>query len=347
MPHSIRGWASPVARPPAEADPSAPLLRVRDLTIGFHTQDGLVRAVDNVSFEVNDREILGLVGESGSGKTITMLATLGLLIDPNVEISGSVAFRGRELISLPEDHLRQLRGRHIAMIFQDPMSALNPVDTIGWQIEEQILAHLPHTPQSARARAIELLELTGIPDPARAATRYPHQLSGGMRQRAMIAMALSCDPALLIADEATTALDVTVQAQILALLHRLRHQLGSSILMITHDMGVVAEIADRVMVMYAGRIAERGRTPTVFANPAHPYTRGLLGAIPPMEGPRPARLTAIPGTPPRPGSIPPGCAFAPRCAHRADGCERPQPLLRIGPAEVACHRSLALGFAPA
>ncbi len=337
MPPSIRGWAT------AMADGKT-LLRVRNLSIGFRTPDGPVTAVEKLSFDVEEREILGLVGESGSGKTISMLATIGLITDPNAIISGSVEFRGRELIGLSPTDLRRVRGREIAMIFQDPMSAMTPVYTVGWQISEQIRAHLPFSAKAARTRAIELLDLTGIPDPARAYDRYPHQLSGGMRQRAMIAMALSCDPALLIADEPTTALDVTVQAQILALIQRLRHQFGSSIILITHDMGVVAEVADKVMVMYAGRLAERGRVSTIFASPGHPYTRGLLAAIPPMSGPRLRRLPAIPGVPPLPAEIPPGCPFAPRCTHRVEKCAQPQVLVRVGVQEVACHRAQSLGF---
>jgi peptide/nickel transport system ATP-binding protein len=320
------------------------VLRVRDLNIAFRTKNGVTNAVENLSFDVEAREILGLVGESGSGKTLSMLACLGLINDPNAIITGRAEFRGQNLIGMNDRDLQKIRGRHIAMIFQDPMSALHPLYTIGWQIIEQIRTHLPCSAQTARGRAIDLLKLTGIPDPDRAVDRYPHQLSGGMRQRAMIAMALSCNPALLIADEATTALDVTVQAQILALLRQLRHQVDTSIIVITHDMGVVSEITDRVMVMYAGRIAERAQSRSLFANPAHPYTRGLLASIPPLSGPRLSRLPSIPGTPPNPGSIPPGCAFAPRCAYRIESCEKQQNLQNYGARDVACHRVQALGF---
>jgi peptide/nickel transport system ATP-binding protein len=319
-------------------DNATPLFEVRDLCIDFCTQAGPVRAVDRLSFTVNPKEILGLVGESGSGKTISMLASVGLITDPNARITGSITYRGQELLGLPSRELRRLRGRDIAMIFQDPMSAMTPVHTIGWQIVEQIRAHQPLGARSAKSRAIDLLAQMGLPDPHRAFDRYPHQLSGGMRQRAMIAMALSCNPSLLIADEPTTALDVTVQAQILALLEKLRADFGSSIVLITHDMGVVAEIADRVMVLYAGRLAERGPTAAVLAQPRHPYTRGLLAAIPPMEGPRPSRLATIPGAPPPPSAFPSGCRFRPRCSLAITRCETTPELQHIALQEVACHR---------
>jgi peptide/nickel transport system ATP-binding protein len=315
---------------------SEPLLDVRGLCIDFRTPSGLQRAVDGVSFSVRPREIVGLVGESGSGKTLSMLATVGLISDPNAMVTGSVRFAGRELVGLGTRALRPIRGAGIAMVFQDPMSAMTPVHTVGWQIAEQLRAHRPLSRRAARARAIELLDLVGIPDPRTAYGRYPHLLSGGMRQRAMIAMAISCDPALLIADEPTTALDVTVQAQILALLDRLRREFGSAVVLITHDMGVVAELADRVMVMYAGRLVERGAVAAVLGAPAHPYTRGLLAAIPPMEGPRPARLPAIPGAPPRPGDTPGGCAFAPRCPYRFAPCIACPPLIPHGAQDAAC-----------
>ncbi len=313
------------------------LLEVRNLSIDFRSRAGLVRAVDNLSFSVRDQEIFGIVGESGSGKTISMLASVGLIEDPNAVITGSMRFRGQELLGLSRRALRRVRGEKIAMIFQDPMTAMTPVHSIGWQIVEQIRAHQPLTARQARTRAIELLGLMGMPGPAQQFDRYPHELSGGMRQRAMIAMALSCDPALLIADEPTTALDVTVQAQILALLERLRGTFGSSIIFITHDMGVVADIADRVMVMYAGRAVERGPAGPLLTTPKHPYTQGLLAAIPPMEGPRPARLPAIPGAPPSPAAMPPGCPFRPRCAQAFDACTVRPPLMPAGAQEAACH----------
>jgi peptide/nickel transport system ATP-binding protein len=322
------------------------LLAVERLCIDFRTEAGIVRAVDEVSFNIFPGEIVGLVGESGSGKTLTMLATLGLIGDPNAVVTGSVRFRGTELVGMARRSLRAIRGREIAMVFQDPMSAMNPVHGVGWQIVEQIRAHQRVSHRAARARAVELLGLMGVPAPADAFHRYPHQLSGGLRQRAMIAMALSCDPALLIADEPTTALDVTVQAQILALLDRLRREFGSSIVLITHDMGVVAELADRVMVMYAGGLVERGTVDQVLAAPAHPYTQGLLAAIPPIAGPRPHRLAAIPGAPPSPADRPPGCAFGPRCPARFDACERRPPLVRY-PHEFSGGQRQRIGIARA
>ncbi len=312
------------------------LLEVRDLSIDFRTRQGVVRAVDGVSFRVDAGEIVGLVGESGSGKTLTMMSVLGLISDPNAAVSGSIRYKGRELAGLSQRALRGVRGREIAMIFQDPMSAMNPVHTIGWQIVEQIRAHLPVSRSQARTRAVDLLARMGIPAPDQAFGRYPHQLSGGMRQRAMIAMALSCDPSLLIADEPTTALDVTVQAQILALLRALRADFGSSIVFITHDLGVVGELADRVMVMYAGRLVERGPAADLLARPAHPYTQGLLASIPPMTGPRPRRLLAIPGAPPSPAERPQGCAFQPRCMHRFAKCADRPPLFASGAQDSAC-----------
>jgi peptide/nickel transport system ATP-binding protein len=313
-----------------------PLLDIRDLCIDFRTRGGVVRAVDRLSFSIGAREILGLVGESGSGKTISMLASIGLISDPNAIVSGSVLYQGREMIGLGRRALQHVRGREIAMIFQDPMTAMTPVHTIGWQIVEQIRAHEKISARGAAARAKDLLGMMGMPMPETQFYRYPHQLSGGLRQRAMIAMALSCNPSLLIADEPTTALDVTVQAQILALLETLRGEFGSSIILITHDMGVVAEIADRVMVMYAGRLVERGPVADVFARPAHPYTQGLLAAIPPIEGPRPRRLAAIPGTPPTPEEMPPGCPFEPRCAYRFAPCGTRPLLAAQGLQDVAC-----------
>ena len=283
-PCSTRGCAVP-------SDP--PLLEVRELEIGFAAGPGLVRAVDGVSFSVAPREILGIVGESGSGKTMTLLGLLGLIDAPGAVMRGSARFRGQELIGLDHASMRHVRGRQIALIPQDSLSAMTPVHTIGWQIIEQLRAHTGLSRRAARARMVELLDATGFADPRGAAQRYPHQLSGGMRQRAMIAMALSCDPALLIADEPTTALDVTVQAQILALIEKLRRDFGAGVILVTHDLGVVAEIADQVLVMRAGRVVETGAAATVFANPAHPYTRGLLAAIPPISGPRPHRLAVV------------------------------------------------------
>jgi peptide/nickel transport system ATP-binding protein len=296
------------------------ILQVRDLTVSFRTEQGLARAIDGVSFDVNEGEILGVVGESGSGKTVTLLAVMGLITDPNAIIEGSILYRGKELIGLPQRELRKLRGQEIAMIFQDPMTAMTPVYTIGFQIAEQILAHNKISKAQAWQRAIDLLTEVNIPKPEEAVHRYPHQLSGGMRQRAVIAMALSCNPALLVADEPTTALDVTVQAQILDLVKRLQKSHGSAIVFITHDLGVMAELADRIMVMYAGRIVERGTKLDIFKNPRHPYTRALLDSIPILDGPRPHRLRSISGAPPSLFNLPKGCSFGPRCPNVFAAC---------------------------
>jgi peptide/nickel transport system ATP-binding protein len=304
------------------------MLEVRDLKVSFHTEHGLATAVDGVSFNVQESEILGVVGESGSGKTMSLLAVMGLINDPNAVIEGSIQYRGRELVGLRPKDMRKLRGREIAMIFQDPMTALTPVYTIGWQIAEQIMAHERVGATEARKRAIALLAEVNIPRPEQAVDRYPHELSGGMRQRAVIAMALSCNPALLIADEPTTALDVTVQAQILDLIHKLQRNHRSAVVFITHDMGVIAEIAHRVMVMYAGRVVERGVKRDLFLDPRHPYTQALLNSIPPLAGTRPKRLRAIPGAPPSLLDRPAGCAFGPRCERRFAPCGREPQLSR-------------------
>ena len=311
------------------------ILDVRDLTVSFRTEQGMVRAIDGVSFGVNEGEVLGIAGESGSGKTVTLLAVLGLITDPNAVIEGSIKYRGRELVGLPSKEMRKLRGRDIAMIFQDPMTALTPVYTIGWQIVEQILTHQNVSKKQAWSRAIDLLAEVNIPKPEEAVHRYPHQLSGGMRQRAVIAMALTCNPALLVADEPTTALDVTVQAQILDLLRKLQKSHGSAIVFITHDLGVMAELADRIMVMYAGRIVERATRAQIFAEPRHPYTRALLDSIPPLDGPRPHRLRTIQGAPPSLLNLPEGCAFGPRCAYRFAACDG-KPNLVGGAHDTAC-----------
>lgn len=316
------------------------MLKVRDLSVGFRTEQGMVQAVDHVSFDVGEGELLGVVGESGSGKTVSLLAVMGLITDPNAVITGSIRYRGRELVGLKPRDMRALRGKEIAMIFQDPMTALTPVYTIGWQIAEQVLAHEKVSKAAAWQRALDLLAEVNIPNPAEAAHRYPHQLSGGMRQRVVIAMALSCNPALLVADEPTTALDVTVQAQILDLLHKLRRNHGSAIVFITHDMGVMAEIADRMQVMYAGRVVERGTKEELFSAPMHPYTRALLDSIPPLTGEKPKRLRAIPGTPPNLLNRPPGCAFAPRCLQRFEKCTA-EPALGSGARAAACFRVTA------
>ncbi len=311
------------------------MLEVKDLRVSFRTEQGLMRAIEGVSFDVVEGEILGVVGESGSGKTVSLLAVMGLINDPNAVIEGSIRFRGRELVGLPQSQMRHFSGREIAMIFQDPMTAMTPVYTIGWQIAEQIMAHEKIGAAKARARAIDLLAEVNIPNPAEAVDRYPHQLSGGMRQRAVIAMALSCNPALLVADEPTTALDVTVQAQILDLVRKLRKNHKSAIVFITHDMGVIAEIADRVMVMYAGRIVERGTKRDLFLDPRHPYTQALLDSIPPLTGERPKRLKSIPGSPPSLLDRLPGCAFGPRCPVRFEQCSN-QPELSGASHGAAC-----------
>jgi peptide/nickel transport system ATP-binding protein len=313
------------------------MLAVRDLSVSFRTEQGIVRAVDGVSLDVAEGELLGVVGESGSGKTVSLLAVMGLITDPNAMIKGSIKYRGRELVGQPAWEMRKLRGKEIAMIFQDPMTALTPVYTVGWQIAEQILAHERISKAAAWQRAIDLLAEVNIANPQEAVQRYPHQLSGGMRQRVVIAMALSCNPALLVADEPTTALDVTVQAQILELVRKLQKNHGSAIVFITHDMGVMAEIADRMMVMYAGRVVERGNKRDLFLEPRHPYTRALLDSIPPLSGEKPRRLRAIPGMPPNLLNRPAGCAFGPRCTQRFEKCAM-EPSLIGDVHAAACFR---------
>jgi peptide/nickel transport system ATP-binding protein len=304
--------------------------------VTFRTRRGIVTAVDDLSFTVRQGDVLGIVGESGSGKSVSMMSLLKLIRDPNASVTGEALFRGRDLITMSDRQLRTLRGRDIAMIFQDPMTSMTPVYTIGWQIAEQIRAHDKVSKQVARDRAVELLEEVGIPDPSRRVDDYPHEFSGGMRQRAVIAMALANNPALLIADEPTTALDVTTQAQILALMRRLRVEHGSSIILITHDMGVVSDIADQVLVMYAGRAAELGPKREVFRRPRHPYTWGLLDSVPRPRAARVRRLPSIPGAPPSPLQVAPGCPFAPRCRLRHDLCDE-RPSLGGGPLHVdAC-----------
>ncbi|MFT8467829.1 ABC transporter ATP-binding protein [Acetobacter syzygii] len=299
---------------------NAPLLEVQNLCVSFATRGQMIPIVENISFSIGEQEILGLVGESGSGKSVTAMALMGLIDAPGVRITGMARFKGQDLLAMSGKQLRTLRGQEIAMIFQDPMTAFTPVYTIGWQIDEQLRVHQKLSRRQARARTVELLGEMGVPDPLNTANRYPHQLSGGLRQRAMIAMALSCNPSLLIADEPTTALDVTVQAQILELMRNLRKTYGSSVLLITHDMGVVAETCDKTLVLYSGRVAETGTTQALFAHPQHPYTAALLASIPPMSGPRPERLPAIPGSPPQPLERPAGCAFAPRCTYSHATC---------------------------
>jgi len=303
--------------------PSA-FLDVRDLRIHFPTDDGLVRAVDGLSFTVERGQSLAIVGESGSGKSVTSLGILGLYNKRNARVTGEIYLDGQELVNATPDAVRALRGQKMSMIFQDPLSSLHPYYTIGWQIMEAYRVHNDVSKAQARERAIELLRRVGIPQPDKRVDDYPHQFSGGMRQRAMIAMSLSCNPELLIADEPTTALDVTVQAQILDLMKDLQQEFNSAIIVITHDLGVVAEVADDVVVMYAGRAMEYGKVGDIFYEPEHPYTWGLLGSVTRMDRERTERLLPIPGNPPSLINVPSGCAFHPRCAFRdlvpGDGC---------------------------
>ncbi|MDP2481088.1 MAG: ABC transporter ATP-binding protein [Candidatus Palauibacterales bacterium] len=303
-----------------------PLLEVEELSTWFRTRSGDAHAVDGVSFQLRAGETLGLVGESGSGKSVTALSLLGLVPRPagRIVTGSSVRLRGEELVGADERRLRAVRGGEIAMVFQEPMTSLNPVLTIGRQVEEGIRIHRRLPANEARSEAVRMLERVGIPEPADRIRAYPHQLSGGMRQRVMIAMALACRPSILVADEPTTALDVTVQAQILELLLDLQRELGMAILLITHDLGVVAEVADRVAVMYAGRIVETATVEDLFEAPAHPYTAGLMAAVPDPD--RPAqRLTAIPGNVPEPTRWPDGCRFHPRCPHAWERCRGAEP----------------------
>jgi oligopeptide/dipeptide ABC transporter ATP-binding protein len=328
------------------ANAKPPLLEVRDLNVTFHTRRGDVPAVRGVDLVVERAGVLGIVGESGSGKSVSMLAVMGLL-PPTATVTGSARFDGEQLLARPQRELREYRGTRLAMIFQDPMSALNPVLTIGQQIAEAIRIHDRSVSRTeATDRAVELLELVAIPQPARRVRQYPHEFSGGMRQRAMIAMAMANDPELLIADEPATALDVTVQAQILEVLRMLRDERGVGLALITHDLGVVAGVAETVAVMYAGRIAEEGRVDDVFYHPHHPYTRGLLASLPTLDG-QPAALMPIKGTPPSLLELPPGCVFHPRCAHAQDRCRREQPELRpVGPVATSCHFAETIGALP-
>jgi peptide/nickel transport system ATP-binding protein len=294
---------------------SEPLLQVEDLRVHFPTEDGVVRAVDGISYTVERGKVLGIVGESGSGKSVSSLTVMGLTRSGDTRISGSVRFEGRELLTLDPEAVRRIRGDDIAMIFQDPLSSLHPFYRIGHQLVEAIRVHRPDVSRAeAKERAVEALRLVGIPDPGRRVNSYPHEFSGGMRQRAMIAMALVNEPKVLIADEPTTALDVTVQAQILDLLTRLKEELGMAMVIITHDLGVVARTADEIAVMYAGRIVEQAPTTDLFAAPEHPYTWGLLRSIPRLDAPRDLPLEPIPGRPPSLIKLPGGCSFHPRCA---------------------------------
>ena len=299
----------------SSATTSAPLLQVQDLRVHFATEDGVVKAVDGISYDLERGQVLGIVGESGSGKSVSSLTIMGLSRAQNARISGSAIFDGRDMLTLDAEQLRSVRGNEIAMIFQDPLSSLHPFYRVGAQLVEAIQAHRDVPKGEATDRALELLALVGIPDPKSRLAAYPHEFSGGMRQRAMIAMALANEPQLLIADEPTTALDVTVQAQILELIGRLKDQLGMAVIIITHDLGIVAETADNIAVMYGGRIVERGSTQRIFAAPEHPYTWGLLGSIPRLDSPPGTDLVPIAGRPPSLINLPDGCAFHPRCPY--------------------------------
>jgi peptide/nickel transport system ATP-binding protein len=322
------------------------LLEVEHLRVAFRTEDGVVQAVDDVTFSLARGEVVGIVGESGSGKSVTAMTLLGLTRSSNAVIEGRATLSdGTDLLHANEERMRRIRGDRVSMIFQDPMTALNPVHRVGEQIVEQILAHEQVTKAAARARAVDLLNRVGIPRASERVRSYPHEFSGGMRQRVMIAMALSCSPEILIADEPTTALDVTIQAQILAEIEQLRTETGVAVLMITHDLGVIADVADRVVVMYAGRVVEQADLNDTFYDPLHPYTWGLLGSVPRVDRPRPDRLPTISGSPPSLLHTPTGCHFAPRCPHRFDACAT-VPALEARDPEMPghldrCHLDLA------
>jgi oligopeptide transport system ATP-binding protein len=308
---------------------SGPLLEVKNLVTQFATETGPVRVVDDVSFHINEGEILGLVGESGCGKSITALSIMRLIPSPGEIADGEVLFGGRDILQLTDAELRSVRGREIAMIFQEPMTSLNPVLTIARQLTEPLRLHMNMTKQAARSKAIELLEMVGIPDAGERIDDYPHRMSGGQRQRVMIAIAMSCNPKLLIADEATTALDVTIQAQILEMMAKLTRDIGTSLLIITHNLGVVARFADRVNVMYSGRIRESGTVDEIFDNPRHPYTVGLLDSIPRFDDEERERMRTIEGEIPDPANRPSGCTFRTRCRWATDECERLEPQLAL------------------
>jgi oligopeptide transport system ATP-binding protein len=306
------------------------LLEVKDLRTQFFTQDGVVHAVNGISYSLNEGETLGIVGESGSGKSVGVMSLIRLIPSPPGKIvGGQVIFDGQDLLKISDDEIRSIRGNKIAMIFQDPMTSLNPVLTIGRQIGEALELHLGMDKKQARERTIELLELVGIPSAKDRLNNYPHQFSGGMRQRVMIAMGLSCNPQLLIADEPTTALDVTIQAQIIDLVKRLRDEIGMAIIWITHDLGVVAGLADRVLVMYAGCIVEEAPVKDLYQNPRHPYTLGLLGSLPRLDADRPEQLHSIEGLPPDLVNYPKGCPFYARCNYRVEVCAHENPELKI------------------
>ncbi len=317
---------------------SKPILEIDDLRVRFPTEDGTVKAVDGISLSVEAGSMVGVVGESGSGKSVSWLAVMGLLDPASSVREGAAHFGGRDLLTLSSSEMQEVRGRQISMIFQDPMTSLHPFYRVGDQIAEAIRAHEPISKREASERAVDMLAKVAIAKPAERARQYPHEFSGGMRQRAMIAMALALDPVLLIADEPTTALDVTVQAQILDLIQRLREEMNTAVVLITHDLGVVAEHCDEIAVMYAGRIVERGRADDLYYRARHPYTWGLLGSIPRLEDPAGDRLTPIAGLPPSLIGVPSGCAFHPRCPHVMDRCrsERPELVADAGTHASAC-----------
>ncbi|GAA2988607.1 ABC transporter ATP-binding protein [Actinokineospora diospyrosa] len=330
------------ATPPRPASSGAPFLQVRELRVHFPTDDGVVKSVDDLSFSVDRGKTLGIVGESGSGKSVTSLSIMGLHKAGTARISGEILLDGQNLVGMAPDRVRQLRGKRMAMIFQDPLSAMHPFYTVGSQIVEAYRIHNKVTKAVARKHAVDLLDRVGIPNPKSRVDDYPHQFSGGMRQRAMIAMALSCDPELLIADEPTTALDVTVQAQILDLIRDLQAEFNSAVIIITHDLGVVAELADDIMVMYAGRAVEYSSAPDIFNSPQHPYTWGLLGSMPRLDRERTERLQPIKGTPPSLINVPEGCPFNPRCAYAGTNGDlsftlRPEFRDVGGGHHIACH----------
>ncbi len=319
----------------------AKLLEIRDLQTQFTTDRGVVKAVDGVSYDVEEGEILGIVGESGCGKSVSALSIMRLIADPPGKIvGGQVVFDGRDLLALSESEMRQIRGNRIGMVFQEPMSSLNPVLSIGRQLTETLELHLKMSPGAARERAAELLSMVGMPDAESRLKDYPHQLSGGMRQRVMIAMAISCEPRLIVADEPTTALDVTIQAQILELMQSLSRELGTALVIITHNLGVVARYADRVLVMYAGKIVESGVSRAIYGDPRHPYTLGLLNSVPRLDGRAGSQLEVIEGMPPDLIEMPEGCSFAPRCKFAIDRCttETPELMEVDGEHRSACWR---------
>jgi len=307
------------------------VIEVKDLTVEFQTGTGTITVVNGMNLNIHQGETLGIAGESGSGKTVTALAIMGLISSPPGKIvEGEINFLGRNLLNCSKEEIRSIRGNEISMIFQDPMTSLNPILTCGIQIAEPLMIHKGLSKKEAIKKAVELLKLTGIPLPEQRAGEYPHQLSGGMKQRVMIAMGLACEPKLLIADESTTALDVTIQSQILELIKKLKNRINAGIVMITHDLGVVYEVCDRVIIMYAGHVVEEGPTEELFTNPLHPYTIGLLKSVPKITLPQKVRLCAIDGTVPNPAKMPLGCSFYPRCSYAIDVCKKNKPKLFYG-----------------